>query len=99
MPWFFIVLLVFISAVALYKVLEVLGSVLATIIAVGLVLLAIPVPLVFSVFLAYWFVRALGATMLSSDSAIEIQDDPYHYMNYGDLYDADDKRANKWWGD
>ncbi len=97
MPWFFIVLLVFISAVALYKVLEVLGSVLATIIAVGLVLLAIPVALVFSVFLAYWFVRALGATLISSANATE--EDPYHYMNYGDLYDADDKRANKWWGD
>ncbi len=96
MPWFFIVLLVFIAAVALYKVLEILGSVLVSIIAVGLVLLAIPVALVFSVFLAYWFVRALGAALLSSASAIEIQDDPYHYMNYGDLYDADDKRANEW---
>lgn len=49
-----------------------------------------------SVFVAYWVVRAIGATLLSSDNAIEIQDDPYHYMNYGDLYDADDKRANEW---
>jgi len=96
MPWFFIVLLVFIAAVALYKVLEILGSVLVSIIAVGLVLLAIPFALVLSVLAAYWFVRALGAALLSSDSIIEIQDDPYHYMNYGDLYDADDKRANEW---
>jgi hypothetical protein len=94
MPWFFIALLVFIGAVALYKVLEILGSVLASIIAVGLVLLAIPVSLVLSVFVAYWVLRAIGATLFSSDNTIE--EDPYHYMNYGDLYDADDKRANEW---
>jgi len=43
MPWFFIALLVFIGAVALYKVIEILGSVLASIIAMGLILLAVPI--------------------------------------------------------